>query len=469
LIVNAEETKTHLNRRLLGPSDIDPVAWCLERLNGQYIPKNRILVVSMILEASPGYFRPGQAGSSGLYFPEKLEPWVTASVDWLRENYESNIINATLHLDETTPHIHVLILPLDSNNRLNSTHYFSPDKRIGYNSSYFQKIKDLGFSRSKYQLISDKYPKLISYYPYVNYAHVLNLSLTPINLYIPKLPNLIARIFPENIQKFTKNIILNDLKDIDSILTNNINSLKHDISAIKRLNLEFDLKQREIYKRVKLSLTNFKLAHDVCAEKWLKNTPWIKPLNVTTPQNSQISPPTPKRAAKTRAKNYWTFHLIDGDYQIDEDLTIALSHGYWRDWRAQVQGQGAVAFFSYLFNYKDNQLAQILKIIANDKKTVKYYDITVKSANMAMSRYDLGFMASKMAMYLDNYLKNQDLPWPEVKISQDKIQAIQKAKAEEMPPFYLAPLVNSPTPKSPPAESKKAKNLKPGQGPSFSP
>ncbi|KAA6330574.1 Plasmid recombination enzyme [termite gut metagenome] len=43
----------------------------------------------------------------------KLDDWCRDNIDWLKKTYgEENVVAATLHMDETTPHIHASVVPI---------------------------------------------------------------------------------------------------------------------------------------------------------------------------------------------------------------------------------------------------------------------------------------------------------------------------------------------------------------------
>ena len=45
--------------------------------------------------------------------PDQLDKWSNGVVDWVRERFPaSHLVNANLHLDEATPHMHVMIVPV---------------------------------------------------------------------------------------------------------------------------------------------------------------------------------------------------------------------------------------------------------------------------------------------------------------------------------------------------------------------
>ncbi|OYE01689.1 MobV family relaxase [Nostoc sp. 'Peltigera membranacea cyanobiont' 232] len=111
---NADPTRE--NVRLIGGED----SRALEEIVKEKIAtlKHRprhdaVLCTEMFLSASPEYFRPGNPSLSGQWSDERMQQWAIASRDWLTENYGSKCVRAELHLDESTPHIHAYIVPLN--------------------------------------------------------------------------------------------------------------------------------------------------------------------------------------------------------------------------------------------------------------------------------------------------------------------------------------------------------------------
>lgn len=84
-----------------------------EKTNGINIRSNAVTAVEMILTFSPGGVP-----------DERLPEWTNASMQWVQENFggAGNIASAQLHLDETTPHLQLLIIPLH-NGKLCCKHF----------------------------------------------------------------------------------------------------------------------------------------------------------------------------------------------------------------------------------------------------------------------------------------------------------------------------------------------------------
>lgn len=58
--------------------------------------------------------------SNGAIEEDKIMDWAKANVKWLGETFggEKNVLSAVLHMDETTPHIHAIVIPIDERNHL---------------------------------------------------------------------------------------------------------------------------------------------------------------------------------------------------------------------------------------------------------------------------------------------------------------------------------------------------------------
>jgi len=117
-------------RFLVGSPEDDPVTICRTRLGNQKIRKNAVYGIYGFLGASPEYFRPDAPDQYGAANQDRLDAWVDVSMEWLEEKYGDRIINAILHLDEATPHIQFLLLPLGDSGKLNCRSMFGGKKYV---------------------------------------------------------------------------------------------------------------------------------------------------------------------------------------------------------------------------------------------------------------------------------------------------------------------------------------------------
>ena len=146
---NADAGKASANQYLVGTPGMDNVAALKEAIGSQRIRKNAVLGVEMLLSASPDYFRPNAPEQAGTYDASRLEKWKNASLDWLNEKYGNRIVSAIIHADEATPHMHVLLVPLDDKGKLNCRALFGGTRHTlsQLQTEYGAAVADLGISR----------------------------------------------------------------------------------------------------------------------------------------------------------------------------------------------------------------------------------------------------------------------------------------------------------------------------------
>ncbi len=96
------------------------------RIGTQKIRKNAVLAVEIIISASPDYFRPNNPSEWGKYDPKRLSAWQVAQIKFLTDTFgNDNLISLSLHLDEATPHVHAIIVPIrPTDGKLAASHWF---------------------------------------------------------------------------------------------------------------------------------------------------------------------------------------------------------------------------------------------------------------------------------------------------------------------------------------------------------
>jgi Plasmid recombination enzyme/Protein of unknown function (DUF3991) len=153
---NADPYKENI--RLIG-SDDDPE---LEKIvlakisdNTKYKPrKDAVLCSEIFLSASPEYFRPHNPSEAGEWNDSLMWNFANASKKWLQDNFGDKCVRAELHLDESTPHIHAYIVPLnDKTKQLSHKAIFGGDGRQAsiklskFQDSYAKALAPLGIER----------------------------------------------------------------------------------------------------------------------------------------------------------------------------------------------------------------------------------------------------------------------------------------------------------------------------------
>ena len=110
-----------------------------KRTKGQKIRKNAVYAIEVILTFSP------EAISE-----QNLFPWAKDNANWLRKIFgEDNIVDCQLHLDEKTPHIHALVIPIDDKGKLNARAFVggSRNRLVELQTDYSEAMKCHGLSR----------------------------------------------------------------------------------------------------------------------------------------------------------------------------------------------------------------------------------------------------------------------------------------------------------------------------------
>lgn len=114
---NVDPNRIHLNRDLIEfPEGVNNRTEAIQhRLKTagltRQIGKNQVQVIRFMLSGSPEDMERIQNAG-------KLDDWCKDNIDWLKKTYgEDNVVAATLHMDETTPHIHASVVPIVTGER----------------------------------------------------------------------------------------------------------------------------------------------------------------------------------------------------------------------------------------------------------------------------------------------------------------------------------------------------------------
>lgn len=114
--------------------------------------KDTVLCREVVLSASPNFFRPGREHIGGIFDPTRLKAWTAASLAWVRRQWPDQLASAVLHLDEQTPHLHLMIVPRVRHGdrwKLNSKALFDRERLRDMQSSYAKALEHLGIRRGE--------------------------------------------------------------------------------------------------------------------------------------------------------------------------------------------------------------------------------------------------------------------------------------------------------------------------------
>lgn len=144
-----------------------------DRLKNIKIRKNGVIAYEFLLTASPEFFRPA-GGGYGQFDRRKVDDFNQKSMEWLRETFgPENIISSTCHLDEASPHLQVVVTPVDTTTgKLNARGWTGGKEKLQQlQDSFAEKVAPLGLergikgSRATHTRISEFYASVVAATP----------------------------------------------------------------------------------------------------------------------------------------------------------------------------------------------------------------------------------------------------------------------------------------------------------------
>lgn len=115
--------------------------------------RDTVLCREIVLSASPSYFRPGRESLGGVFEPDKVKAWASASLAWAKRMWPDQLASAVLHLDEQTPHLHLLVIPRVKSAagvwKLNSKALFDRERLRELQTEYGEAMAPLGIRRGE--------------------------------------------------------------------------------------------------------------------------------------------------------------------------------------------------------------------------------------------------------------------------------------------------------------------------------
>ncbi|MWN91373.1 hypothetical protein GQ597_11780 [Gilliamella sp. Pra-s65] len=100
--------KTANNKILVGSNVSADIRNRIKNYSTNKTRKDAVYCEHYVISASPEFFKK---------YPGKFDDWVSAQVDFLRDEFGPNLTTAVLHLDETTPHIEAFVTPIIKNEK----------------------------------------------------------------------------------------------------------------------------------------------------------------------------------------------------------------------------------------------------------------------------------------------------------------------------------------------------------------
>lgn len=156
---NADQERTPDNQHLVAKST-DEAMGKLRDLLPEKRRKDAVLAVEYVMTASPEWFAKATLEQEKAFFQRSLQ--------WLADKYGADrIVTASIHRDETTPHLSAFVVPLTKDKRLSAKEFIgSRDKMRADQSAYAACVANLGLergiegSKATHQTIQQHYAKV---------------------------------------------------------------------------------------------------------------------------------------------------------------------------------------------------------------------------------------------------------------------------------------------------------------------
>jgi hypothetical protein len=146
-VPNADPERLHLNEEyVLNYENLAKAIQAqLDHAGIHHVRKDAVKGMEFILTASPEAFKRDQGGQCVEDYRES--DWVKANLDFMKQQYGSNLVAFTLHQDEKTPHIHAIVVPITPDNRLCAKELFTPKTLRQLQTDYAAAMKPFGLER----------------------------------------------------------------------------------------------------------------------------------------------------------------------------------------------------------------------------------------------------------------------------------------------------------------------------------
>lgn len=166
---NADPSKKHLNKELIGTGNYLKDVNTIIEASGALVQKNNVKAIEHLMTASPEFFK----GKS----LDDLKPFTRRCHKFLADTYgKENIASMSLHLDETTPHIHAFVVPVVKGRlksgkeikRLSAKRYVDGKKAMqNLQDNFANYFQDLNLERGR-KRSKAKHTTVQEYYSYIN-------------------------------------------------------------------------------------------------------------------------------------------------------------------------------------------------------------------------------------------------------------------------------------------------------------
>ena len=104
------------------------------------VRKNAVHAIDYLITTSPDSTAEDNAGA------------IKEAVDWIKEKHGAeNIIMSSVHRDESTPHLHMLVVPIDEKGKLNARHFIGGTKHrmSEIQDEFYERLEEQGLNLNR--------------------------------------------------------------------------------------------------------------------------------------------------------------------------------------------------------------------------------------------------------------------------------------------------------------------------------
>lgn len=149
---NADPSRSAENRWIVGgPGTLaDRINGVLEKAGifTADLRRDATIANDVLLTISPDFFRPSDPDAAGVWEQEKLEIFEREAIAFLKQQFGPRLAAAVLHLDESTPHIQAVVVPVmkdpKGGHRLSGKAYFDPVRLESLQEAWEKRLRPHG-------------------------------------------------------------------------------------------------------------------------------------------------------------------------------------------------------------------------------------------------------------------------------------------------------------------------------------
>jgi hypothetical protein len=152
---NADHDRTDLNHWIVGSANADLDGLIKDvlvqaKLDSKKLRKDAVIANDIMLSISPEWFRPGDPEANGTWDEDRLRVFKAEALSLLRRTFGKRLVIAVLHLDEATPHIQAVVVPVMKAKdaavgyRLSSKDMFGPEQLATLQQDWEDRLRPHG-------------------------------------------------------------------------------------------------------------------------------------------------------------------------------------------------------------------------------------------------------------------------------------------------------------------------------------